>query len=418
MQNRFFFTALPVDLTEKVDPSAPLQGIKLVPGIHIPKEFKENLAKQKDEKYQEYLKAWLDEKDPDRKVEIGKAAKAYWAVRRKELGFLDEEDIKRLEEEKRKREKEEEKQREFARQQYIQRVKKKIARGIPAKHILYCDYPGLEFREEIDASEIGYSYKDDYDSYNDVLYDFIVDVLINLDFEKFLDIHYTEDDVSARGHFWFTDLRTMKYGDATIGGPDLPLNKNIKIYLQSVRKSGTVIETKQIDIKDYMDFAAEKETLLECGLWDATDEYIETSLRKFVKETGWHIGLEKGYDRIEDVAQWPAPNEDGKWIDADDAEMLPRLWYGYSDSEGALSEEEDSVWNIENGLAFWFSEEPWRYIVEFDYSGHAGCFGGDVPDIEAIRKRCPVLLEKDDTPESIEEKVQQYCLEKYRETHT
>ena len=136
MQNRFFFTALPVDLTEKVDPSAPLQGIKLVPGIHIPKDWKENLAKQKDEKYQEYLQAWFDEKDPDRKVEIGKAAKAYWAVHRKELGFLDEEDIKRLEEEKRKREEEEEKQREIARQQHIQQVKKKIARGIPAKHIL------------------------------------------------------------------------------------------------------------------------------------------------------------------------------------------------------------------------------------------------------------------------------------------
>ena len=65
-ERRFFFTALPVDLEEDVDPSSPFQGFKLVPGIHIPKDYKENLAKQKDEGYQKLLKEWLDEKDPER----------------------------------------------------------------------------------------------------------------------------------------------------------------------------------------------------------------------------------------------------------------------------------------------------------------------------------------------------------------
>ena len=148
MQNRIYFTAVSVDLEEDVDPSSPFQGFKLVPGLHIPKDYKENLAKQKDAKYQKFLHKWIKEKDPDRRKQIGRAAKEYWAVRRKELGFLDEEDIKRLEEEKRKREEEERKRRELEWQEHLEWVEEKVAKGTPAKHVLYCNYPGAEFREE------------------------------------------------------------------------------------------------------------------------------------------------------------------------------------------------------------------------------------------------------------------------------
>lgn len=86
-------------------------------------------------------------------------------------------------------------------------------------------------------------------------------------------------------------------------------------------------------------------------------------------------------------------------------------------TEARSPKEEDRVWNIDNGLGFWFSDDPESYLVEYDYDGHAGCYGGGFPDIEAIRKRCPILLEENDTEESIGEKVQAYCKKQYKKVH-
>ena len=287
---------------------------------------------------------------------------------------------------------------------------------VPAKVVLYCDYPGSEFREEMDVPEIDGSDDEGYEfSIDDVLYDLhdkITDTLYSeLDYNSLLGVHYTEDDVYASGHFWFGEVRTSEFGDA-----DLPLNEDVKVYLDSIGEDGTVLETTEIDIEEFISLDSVKETLMECGLFDSTDEYIEASLSKFVKETGWHIGLWNGSERIEDVTRWPAPDKKGRWIDKDGTEMYPRLWYGYNDGS-LLSGEEDRVWNIDNGLDFWFSDDPESYIVEYDYDGHAGCFGGMIPDIEEIRKKCPILLEEDDTEESIDAKVQAYCKKQYKKTH-
>ena len=292
----------------------------------------------------------------------------------------------------------------------------KEQKKIPATFVLYCDYPGCEFREEMDDPEINCDDEDDYEfSIEDVLYDLhdkISDTLYSeLDYNKLLGVHYTEDDVAAQGHFWYGEVRTSEFGDA-----DLPLNEDIKVCLDCVAEDGTVLETHEIDIENFISLDSVKETLMECGLFDSTDEYIECSLDKFVKETGWHIGLLKGSERIEDVTRWPAPNRRGSWIDEDGTEMYPCLWYGYNDGS-LLSGEEDRIWNIDNGLDFWFSDDPERYLVEYDYDGHAGCFGGMIPDIEEIRKKCPILLEEDDTEESIDAKVQAYCKKQYKKAH-
>ena len=285
---------------------------------------------------------------------------------------------------------------------------------VPATFVLYCDYPGSEFREEMDAPEI-YDYDDDdyefsIDDVLDALHDTITDTLYSeLDYNSLLGVHYNEDDVCANGHFWYGEVRTSEFGDS-----DLPLNEDIKVYLDSIGEDGTVLATTEIDIEEFISLDSIKETLMECGLFDSTDEYIEASLSKFVEETGWHVALLKDGERIEDPARWPAPDKEGRWIDEDGTEMYPYLWYGYNDGS-PLTEEEDRVWGIDNGLDFWFSDDPESYIVEYDYDGHAGCFGGSIPDIEEIRKECPILLEEDDTEESIDEKVQQYCLRKYRE---
>ena len=113
---------------------------------------------------------------------------------------------------------------------------------IPAKFVLYCDYPGSEFREEMDVPEIDGSDDEDYEfSVDDVLYDLhdtIADTLYSeLDYNSLLGVHYTEDDVCASGHFWFGEVRTSEFGDA-----DLPLNEDVKVYLDSVAEDGTVTD--------------------------------------------------------------------------------------------------------------------------------------------------------------------------------
>ena len=160
---------------------------------------------------------------------------------------------------------------------------------IPATFVLYCDYPGCEFREEMDAPGIDWD-DDDYefsiDDVLDELQDKISDTLYSeLNYNELLGVHYTEDDVAAQGHFWYGEVRTSEFGDA-----DLPLNEDIKVCLDCVAEDGTVLETHEIDIESFISLDSVKETLMECGLFDSTDEYIECSLDKFVKETGWHIG--------------------------------------------------------------------------------------------------------------------------------
>ena len=66
-------------------------------------------------------------------------------------------------------------------------------------------------------------------------------------FEKFLDMdgYFEIDKVPASGHFWYGEIRTEVFGN---GG--LPLNENIKIYVDDVRKDGKIIDTRKIKIED------------------------------------------------------------------------------------------------------------------------------------------------------------------------
>ena len=399
MQNRFFFTAVPVDLPEDAEPTSHLELVKFVPGIQIPKDYKENLAKQKDTKYQELVQEWLDERDSDRKKQKRQAVKEYWAVRRKELGFLDEEDIKRLEAEKKKREEEEKRQREIERQQHMQWVEEKIAKGIPVKHVVYCNYPGAEFREEIDASKIESSYTEDYDSYREELDEILSELLEEQDFEKFVGRYFTEDDVPASGHICYDEVRTDVFGN---GG--LPLNDDVKVYLDSVREDGTVIDTEELDISDYIDLESKKEFLMECGLYDQTDEYIEIALRKFVEESDWHYGLRKDNQYYEDVETWPAPKAAGTWVDNTGKTLEPCMWFGAGWDEWVLDGD---------NLDFWLSDYPEGYIIERHYDAYPW-YGGGIPGMDEIIKSCPIPIEDSDTPESINKKIKAFFVKQYK----
>ncbi len=401
-QNRFFLTAVPADLPEDAEPTSHLELVKFEPGIRIPKDYKENLAKQKDTKYQELVQQWLDERDSERKKRKRQAVKEYWAVRRKELGFPDGEDIKRMEEEKKKKEEEERKQREIARQKHLLWVEKKVAKGIPAKFVLYCNDSGAEFREEIDASQIDSSYTEDYDDYREELNGILSELLEEQDCEKFAGRYFTEDEVPASGHICYDEIRTDVFGNW-----GLLLNDDVRVYLDSVGEDGTVIDTEELDIGDYIDLERMEEFLMECGLYDQTDEYIEIALRKFVEESDWHYGLRKDDQFYEDVETWPAPKADGSWADNTGRKMEPCMWFGTGWDEWVLDGD---------NLEFWLSDYPEGDLIEIHYDAYPG-YGGEIPGFEEVIKSCPVTIEKSDTPESIGKKIQAFLIERYREAH-
>ena len=62
-------------------------GARIILNADLPKNWKENLAAQKDQKYQELEELWYQETDPEIKKQRSKELDQYWAKRRVELGF-------------------------------------------------------------------------------------------------------------------------------------------------------------------------------------------------------------------------------------------------------------------------------------------------------------------------------------------
>ena len=365
--------------------------------------LEENYAAQEDEIYQKMFLDWYREKDPQVKEQKGLALDEYWAKRRKELGFQDEEEI-------RKQKEEQQKKNEIAQQEYIEWVNEQVSKGIPARFVLYCNYPGLEFKTELDTDDIEASYEDDYDGYWEELYWQIDYELCNAfdgGIETLLDAHYTEDDVSPKLYFDYSEV-TMPIQEA------IPHNDKVKIFLDSFDSDGNLIETQEIHIMDFFD--RHPDYFQEGGMWNATNEYISASQSKFIRDGEWLFGLrdDKNHCEIENPEEWPAPKADGTWIDEDGNELHPLIWY--SINRPGVSEFEDPwVLNGKN-LDFWLSGSG-AYFLEYSYDGHAGCYSGKIPCMKELREKCPVKLEDDDTPESLKEKIQAFFVEEYRKAH-
>ena len=75
-----------LDLTQKTK-LEPMTNAQIILGANLPKNYEENLARQKDPTFQKLLDEWDDETDPTLKELKNKAIDEYWAERRKELGF-------------------------------------------------------------------------------------------------------------------------------------------------------------------------------------------------------------------------------------------------------------------------------------------------------------------------------------------
>ena len=281
-----------------------------------------------------------------------------------------------------------------------------LVQEVPAKYVVYCDYPGAEFREELDLTYVDFSEKDEDESYREFvcgrLYDRIGDCLRD-NLEKLLTSYFTEDDVPSSGHICFDEVRVDVFGNGGIW-----LNEDISVYIATVREDGTIIDAQEIDIEEYINLESEKERLMECGFWDETDDYIQTAIRNFVEDSDWHYALRNGDDEIEDIEKWPAPKEDGSWIDKDGNTLKPCMWFGNGYDEWVLDGD---------NLDFWLTGNPDGYVVEYNYDAFYGCYGGGIPDFDRIVKNCPIKISEKDTPESIKEKIKAFFIKQYRKVH-
>ena len=280
----------------------------------------------------------------------------------------------------------------------------------PARYVLMCDYPGLWFRTVIDASKLGFSFTDEHAYYVRSLEDVIGRVLEEQVRKAIYDVYFPEDDIKPAGHFDYYDV------EKTVNSR-IPYNENVEATLISIDKDGKIIETKTFKIMEFLD--NDPDYFREYGVSDAVYQYISAALKRFENEAGWHFALKRENGFIENVKQWPSPQKDGSWTDADGTVLQPYVWFGVN-SDGP-----EDLWSLhgnmsEDDIAFWFSEDPLEYIIENDeeiysfFRGKAPREEIDRPDMENILRKCPVLIDEEDTPESIEAKIQQFFLEKYR----
>ena len=285
--------------------------------------------------------------------------------------------------------------------------------AIPEKYVLYCNYPGAEFREEIYGFEIDYSDKADDETYCDyicenssVACDRIADGFTK-NFEKLLDDYFSEDMIPAQGYICYDEVRTDVFSNS-----EPCLKKGLKFYLDAVDGDGKSIDTKEIKIEDFVNMKRQQAFLMECGFFSETDEYIEIALGKFVDKSKWYYSLRNGDDYL-DIEDWPEPQEDGTWVDDYGNNYKPFVWFG---DDYMRSDEDMWVLNGEN-LVFWLSGDPnYVGIVECHYDGFVG-FRGEIPGFEEVVKSCPISIENSDTPESIDKKIQSFFVKKYNEKY-
>ena len=292
--------------------------------------------------------------------------------------------------------------------------KMKIMGKNPVKHILYCKSPGRGFKEEIDISQVGASYEDDYLAYRKKLNFSIDKALAKQDLEKYLYIQcYNDHPVEPEGGFIYSDAIQLMIKKRLH-------DYKVEFYLDTVTQDGKVIETEKIDIIEFL--KRNPEYFQQEYIVKATNEYISASLERFVKESCWQFhfyvndhyrfyNVEPYIDGLDDPDNWPYLKDDGTWI-ADEMICSPEIWFGLKDESPNIS------WTLDGSdMKFWFDEDNDKYFIGRHSNWDVGRYRGYLPDMKAIRESCPISIKADDTPETIKEKVQAFCIKQYRATH-
>lgn len=156
-------------------------------------------------------------------------------------------------------------------------------------------------------------------------------------------------------------------------------------------ESETKTET-HLNVADYLKDAIDSRAKCEACLVDVS-EAISADSVDFVENGKWHAGL----------------------IAWEGMDSVPALWFG-RDNATPMRRWTITPFITPDDFAFWFidaDEDMLEAIVdEFDsiaiwYLYECGC---ELPELTGLIRRCPVQFEKDDSPETIREKINTYIL--------
>ena len=178
-------------------------------------------------------------------------------------------------------------------------------------------------------------------------------------------------------------------------------------------------DAKQYDfsLSRIFDEIIDERSIDECVSSDA-GSIIEKSLLYFEKNSCWQYGLIRDTEILCNPSQWPRPticDNEVKWIE-NGRELLPIIWFGL------LGESPLPRWSLcqsttANDIDFWF-KDIWDYQLEMLGDDFDQIFlvwylyecGYASMDIDEIRKKCPILLEKAMTPHTLKDRITTFFL--------
>ena len=177
---------------------------------------------------------------------------------------------------------------------------------------------------------------------------------------------------------------------------DLILSKRDELMFisQQIIETSEVVRSCSISLLDYVLYMLEDDhgdCLSSCRV----GEYIESCLMLFCEKASWHISLVDDSGVITDIKKGLSSIIDPSNI---------CLWFG-TDENGP-----QTPWMITKetkDLSFWFETVPWSFLEAISnmcestliwYTAECAYW---VPDIDQIRRKCPVSFSETDTGESV-----------------
>lgn len=190
-----------------------------------------------------------------------------------------------------------------------------------------------------------------------------------------------------------------------------------KINVEMCDENGNVIDKYQVDFLEHLSsllIERQEDEAWDCDIGDA----VEYALSRFENEGIWQHGLKSAEGILLKPSEWPdvKMGENGPVWEMNEKVFEPIIWFG---AEGVSPQK---PWTIEANMEadeinFWFTTDE-NDIMEM-LVGDEGCFlvwyiyecGRRVPDITAIKDKCPISFDENSTADEISLKMYEFFKE-------
>lgn len=173
----------------------------------------------------------------------------------------------------------------------------------------------------------------------------------------------------------------------------------IALTVEEISEDEGIISSTKISTLERVLFYLDEDKH-DCNSSNRVASYIEESLQAFVKKSKWHIEFLNMNDS--------GCSEKSQGINTNNN---PIIWYGLDEKGPCLP------WIItseDDNLSFWFEEDSWSFLDSISdlsestliwYTGECEYW---TPDMEEIRRTCPIHFTESDNGEDVIRKVKRY----------